>query len=111
MHFFSTLPFIPPTHAHTRTRAHTHTHTHAHTPFKRGFTSDQGYLCWNVSFNDFFGLVEAKAFQVAMALTNQIHKKMETFGFGVKDTLDMATKEKLEESKFSNARAKIVYIF
>ena len=51
-----------------------------------------------MSFNDFFGLVKSGAFQVAMALTNRIHKEMLHLGFGVKDTVDEATREKLKGS-------------
>ena len=52
-----------------------------------------------MSFNDFFGIVKSGAFQVAMALTNRIHKEMKNLGFGPKDAMDEATREKLKGSK------------
>ena len=52
-----------------------------------------------MSFNDFFGIVKSGAFQVAMALTNRIHKEMKNLGFGPKDAMDEATREKLKGSQ------------
>ena len=67
-----------------------------------------------MSFNDFFGIVKSGAFQVAMALTNRIHKEMKNLGFGPKDAMDEATREKLKGSQsfiFTLGECKFFFFF